>query len=104
MIHYYDALYGQYKKHYQISYIKKRTFKDHQTSVFIQMKKKARAMGIPVSSYVSDDWTNMSDEEFMQAVEQFDEAEVGIPWKDLKSTDTVKVGKKCIKFMSYGDL
>ena len=66
------------------------------------MKRKAREMEIPVSSFVADDWSDMSDEEFMDAVKRFDESEVSIPWENLKSTDTVKVGKKCIKFMSTG--
>ena len=104
MIHYYDALYGQYKKYYQLSYIKKKEFKDHKTPTFINMKRKARKMEIPVSSFVSDDWTNMTDEEFMNAVKRFDETEASIPWESLKSTDTVKIGKKCIKFMSTGQL
>ena len=61
-------------------------------------------MEIPVSSFVSDDWTNMTDEEFMDAVKRFDETEASIPRESLKSTDTVKIGKKCIKFMSTGQL
>lgn len=68
------------------------------------MKRKARKMEIPVSSFVNADWTNMTDEEFMNAVKRFDETEASIPWESLKSTDTVKVGKKCIKFMSTGQL
>lgn len=61
-------------------------------------------MEIPVSNYISDDWSNMTDEEFLKAVEQFDESEVSVSWKNLKSTDTVKVGLKSIKFMSTGNL
>lgn len=87
-----------------MSYIKNRKFKDHKTPTFITMKRKARKMEIPVSSFVSDDWSNMSDEEFMNTVQKFDESEASIPWEDLKSTDTVKIGKTCIKFMSSGQL
>lgn len=68
------------------------------------MKRKARKMEIPVLSFVSVDWTNMTDEEFMNAIKRFDETKASIPWESLKSTDTVKVGKKCIKFMSSGQL
>lgn len=63
---------------------------------YMQMKRKAGQMEIPVSSYVSDDWSNMSDEEFMKAIEQFDESQISIAWKDLKSTSTVKVGQMSI--------
>lgn len=102
MIHYYDALYGQYKKFQQISYLKNKPFKDHSTPIFIQLKRKARHMEIPVSSFVNDDWSNMSDEEFMEAVKFFDESEININWDDLKSTDTVKVGPRSIRFISTG--
>lgn len=59
-------------------------------------------MEIPVSSFVNDDWSNMSDEEFMEAVKFFDESEININWDDLKSTDTVKVGPRSIRFISTG--
>lgn len=104
MIHYFDALYGQYKKQHQLSYLKNRKFDDHSTSTFIKMKRKARKMEIPVSSFIQDDWTGMSDEEFMKAIEKIDESEIRFSLKGLKSTGTVKVGEKCIRFLSSGKL
>lgn len=61
-------------------------------------------MGIPVVSAVHNDWSNMTDEEFMAAAEQFDESEISVVWENLKSTDNVKVGEKSIKFMSSGNI
>lgn len=61
-------------------------------------------MEIPVSSFIQDDWTSMSDEEFMKAIEKIDESEIRFSLKDLKSTNTVKVGERCIRFLSSGKL
>ena len=37
--------------------------------------------------------------------EQLDESELASPpFSELQSTECTKVGKKCIKFMSYGQL
>ena len=105
MIHYYDALYGQYKKFHQISYLQKREKNDHLTPTFKQKKKDARTMEIPVSSFIVNFWENLSDEEFMKVIEQLDESELSSPpFSELQSTECTKVGKKCIKFMSYGQL
>ena len=62
-------------------------------------------MEIPVSSFIDNSWKNLSDEEFMKVVEQLDESELASPpFSELQSTECTKVGKKCIKFMSYGQL
>ena len=105
MIHYYDALYGQYKKFHQIEYLQKREKDDHLTLLFKQKKKEAREMGIPVSSFMDDSWKELSDEEFMKKIEQVDESTLlAPPLSALKSTEYTKIGKKSIRFMSYGDL
>ena len=62
-------------------------------------------MEIPVSSFIDNSWKNLSDEEFMKVIEQLDESELASPpFSKLQSTECTKVGKKCIKFMSYGQL
>lgn len=62
-------------------------------------------MEIPVSSFIDNSWKNLSDEEFMKVVEQLDESELTCPpFSELQSTEYTKVGKKCIKFMSTGQL
>ena len=62
-------------------------------------------MEIPVSSFIANSLENLSDEEFMKVIEQLDESELlSPPFSELQSTEYTKVGKKCIKFMSYGQL
>lgn len=62
-------------------------------------------MEIPVSSFIANSLKNLSDEEFMKVIEQLDESELSSPsFSELQSTEYTKVGKKCIKFMSYGQL
>ena len=105
MIHYFDALYGQYRKFHQISYIQNREKDDHLTATFKQKKKEARAMEIPVSSYMDNSWRDLPDEEFMKMIEQVDESKlVSLPLSSLKSSDYTKIGKHSVKFMSYGQL
>lgn len=59
-------------------------------------------MGLDV---IDNAWKNLSDEEFMKVVEQLDESELASPpFSELQNTECTKVGKKCIKFMSYGQL
>ena len=62
-------------------------------------------MEIPVSSFIDNSWENLPDEEFMKAIEQLDEFELSShPFSELQSSECTKVRKKCIKFMSYGQL
>ena len=73
--------------------------------MFKQKKRDARIMEIPVSSFISSSWEKLPDEEFMKIVNKFDESELTCPsFSELQSTEYTKVGKKCIKFISYGQL
>ena len=64
-----------------------------------------RTMEILVSSFIDNSQENLSDEEFMKIIEQLDESELSSPpFSELQSSECTKVGKKCIKFMSYGQL
>lgn len=62
-------------------------------------------MEIPVSSFMKDSWKELSDDELMKVIEQIDESSIVFPpLSSLKSTECTKIGKKCIKFMSYGEI
>ena len=88
-----------------MSYLQKREKNDHLTPMFKQKKRDARIMEIPVSSFINSSWEKLSDEEFMTMVNKFDESELACPlFSELQSTEYTKIGKKCIKFISYGQL
>lgn len=58
---------------------------------------------IPVSSFIDPQWDDLSDEEFMDVVMQIDESTLtSKPFSELESTENTKIGKKCVKFISYG--
>ena len=62
-------------------------------------------MEIPVSRFIDNSWENLSDEEFIKVIEQLDESELSSPpFSKLQSSECTKVGNRCIKFMSYGQL
>lgn len=49
---------------------------DHLTPMFKQKKKEARKMGIPVSTFMSPSWAELSDEDFMKFIEKIDESAI----------------------------
>ena len=82
----------------------------HLESVLKRMDEKqqtlvSRLVKVFREDLVKNQHVNLSDEEFMKVIEQLDESELSSPpFSELQSTECTKVGKKCIKFMSYGQL